>query len=259
MERFGLERMILVMSALTVGLNALMTSGPTLAQSAPSASQSPGGDIELSAAVRQALGNLTFPKVSERLKSIKVGSGVLTYYERLENGLWGVTQVATDSRGNFIQRQVTLSGLIALGGTLQAVTTSELATFFRVPIFLGPVTRAYNGTSQSDNLKGDLATLTNPAPGSQFSYELSMQIHNGSKTSNREIRAFCAAGTSASAATLHPKLRGSFLPVTCEQVRDGAASTIKYAYLIESGLYVATSASYGRDIVFADVEYAEAK
>jgi hypothetical protein len=264
MKRF--EQLIGVAIAMTssviVGFCAIATSGVALAQSAPGTSQVPAPDIELSSAVRQELEKLALPKVSEPLKSIKfaVKSGSLDFfYEPFENGLWGVAQLSTGSRGKVVQRLITLSGLIVLGGTLDALSEQDIPVFGRAPFSL-PLKHTTIRTFRAENLSGDLAVLTSPAPGAKFSYELSM--HVGSRTSDRVDKASCVVENKADAATLHPKLRGSYLPVTCEETRDGRDSSRQYAYLVESKVYVLTNISGGFNegsYRFAEVQYAEPK
>ena len=256
------------------GLATLSFAGVALPQSAVLESKSVAPNVELSEAVREELAKLPLSNVPVApLKtvtfSVESGSTLQRldfFYERLDSGLWGVAQLTKTRGGGVVQRQITLQGLVLLGGTLEASSEVEIPIFIPGSRFLpfGPVknTIRTNGVYQTETVKGDLITLTNPVPGAKFSYELSFKSRVGSSVANREVKASCTVENASQASALNPKLRGSYLPVTCEETRDGKASIRQYAYLVDSRLYAVTSILSGPNkgvYKFAEIEYAESK
>jgi len=263
-----------LMRHIATGLATLYFVSVALAQSSAPESKSVAPNVELSAAVRQELEKLALSNIPiAPLKTVRfsVESGSTSqrldfFYERLDSGLWGVAQLTNTGRGGVVQRQLSLEGLVLLGGTLEASSEIELPIFIPGTRFLpfGAVKKTIqtNAVYQTESIAGDLATLTSPVAGAKFSYELSFQTRAGSRTVNNEVKASCSVENGADASALNPKLRGSYLPVTCEESRNGQASTRQYAYLVDSRLYVVTAILSGANkgvYKFSEVEYAEPK
>lgn len=233
-------------------------------------SQSVAPKVELSAVLRQDLARLplsTVPVASLKMVKFSDEAGtpqLSAYYERLESGLWGVAHLTTAGRTGAVQRQLSLHGLVALGGTIEFSSEVEIPIFVPGVKFLpfGSITRPIQtkSTYQAEYIKGDLSTLSNPTPGAKFSYEVSWK--SSARSSNNEAKASCSVEKEMSAGTLNSKLRGAFFPITCEEVRNGQTSTRQYAYLLESRLYVMTSIVGGANegkFKLAEVEYADSK
>lgn len=87
---------------------------------------------------------------------------------------------------------------------------------------------------------GDLAQACSPEPGSSYKYHLVTTTEITSKmlvtrrTETRAVQTFeCTVGTSEPASSIHPQLRGHYLPVQCEVSNEkGIKSTQKSAFFL---------------------------
>jgi hypothetical protein len=236
-------------------------------------------NVELLAPIRETVSAVTpkaMPAAPLRLIRGHVASGGARppadrYYERLDNGLWGVTLVIT-VRGAVIRRQLTLQGMLPLA------TVSEIDRDYDVNSFVpfGPSIVAFgvtknlkaNGSTNTTSLSGDLERLVAPAQGTAFSFEHAWEanvttpgVFGGTRSTSLSLglQQKCVAEKEGEANTLHEKLRGKFLLVRCEgKLNNGSARSDEFAYLPESGVYVLLGSSTNGNTdryTIADVEY----
>lgn len=258
------------------GFVALGVMGNTNAQ-APGTS----GSVELSTGIRDQIGKVipkTAPSAPLRLIRGVVESGGAKpaserHFERLENGLWGVTLIIT-VRGAIIRRSLTLQGLVPLATVTEIAREYDYAA--SVPI--GKIFLPYSvtkdlkasGSTNTTALSGDLEQMVVPATGSQFSFEHSWDaqtsvttsgLFGGTRTSNLRLslKQTCTTEKEGDAASLHGKLRGKYLLVSCEgALNNGSTRSDQYAFLPDSGLYVLLSTSTNGHVdkyTIVDVEY----
>ncbi len=260
-----------------LGFVALGFMGNANAQSPVSS-----GSVELPAGIRDQIAKVTpktAPSAPLRLIRGVVESGSAKpaaerHFERLENGLWGVTLVIT-VRGAIIRRSLTLQGLVPLATVTEIAREYDSTSLVPIgKIFLSySVTKDLkaNGSTNTTALSGDLEQMVVPAMGSKFSVEHSWDaqtsvttsgLFGGTRTSNRSLslKQTCTAKKEGDAASLHGQLRGKYLLVSCEgTLNNGSTRSEQYAFLPDSGLYVLLStATDGHEdkYTITEVEYA---
>lgn len=266
-----------------VAVGLLLASASVAALAQTQEAQSPQQQsVELTLAIRDEVSKVALKKaptaVLRRIRGeIESGSSkprAERYFERLDNGLWGVT-LLIPVRGVIVRRMLTLQGIIDLA------TVSQIAREIDVPglVPIGKIFLSYsvtkdlraNGTTNSTALSGDLATLVSPSLGAKFSFEHAWDaqsivtttgLFGGTRTSNTSLtlKQSCVSQKEGDATELHPKLKGRYLQVECEgEFLNGANVSRRYAYLTDSGLYVLLSSTIGGNkdtYTITDVEYA---
>lgn len=257
-------------------------SGGVLGQDVTSGSSATGA-IELPVAVRDQISKMV-PKASPAAP-LRIIRGVVEsgpskpraerHFERLENGFWGVTLVIT-VRGAIIRRALTLQGLIQLATVTEIDREYDSAAlipvgkyFVSFSVVKGLKT---SGSTNTTSVSGDLETLVSPNEGSKFSFDQAWDaqstttttgLFGGTRTSNLSLslKQNCVVEKQLDASSLHPKLRGKYLPVICEgPLSNGSTRTDHYAFLPDSNLYVLLSTGTdGRadKYIISDVEYAK--
>jgi hypothetical protein len=249
---------------------------PSAAQQTQDVSVAP--QIDLPGAVQERLSQLPIgrqPVSLLKLLRIDVQSGskaerIVLYYERLESGLWGVGYVSHYRTGGIVQRWLSLQGLVSLAGTMETANEMLVPIFIPGTRFLpfGKTTSQTTMVFKTEELGGALAELVSPQERRPFAYHLTHRTDTTSnhfpasvsRTAHSQMKASCEVHAASDARALNARLRGSFLPVTCSETRSGKDSTRRYAYLIESQLYVPTYVSSGGapgDYRIVDVEYLE--
>ena len=201
---------------------------------------------------------------------ISTGSKSEKTYERLDNGLWGVTERLPRRGDTAIARAVTLLGIVELTSAMDVVSETTLA----LPAGKGFVPYGVTTTSQTSlsrntkSLTGDLQALMKPEPNARVSYvhategllTISGGLRKMTKALNYETDITCSVAAAAESKSLHPALKGAYLPVTCDaKERGGSASTRTFAYLADSGIYVLlelTTGSRRETYKISGVEYA---
>ena len=167
-----------------------------------------------------------------------------------------------------VQRLLTLQNLVRLAGADEI--SGELETPIIIPgklLFSIPHRSPLqlSATFGADSLNGGLAEAVAPIAGKTFSYESSLQqdvkSKYFSKHSTSAISLSCTVENVLDASKLNPKMKGSYLPVTCQRTINKEISVDRLAYLIESGIYVVLGSTLpgGKQEVrtIIDVEYAE--
>jgi len=276
--------MIMWSRLLTIGMCffALCWSSGALSQDAKSEKPT-AGVIELPDVVRDQISKLV-PKTppAAPLRTIRgvVESGsskprAERHFERIENGLWGVTLVIT-VRGAIVRRALTLQGLMQLATVTEIDREYDSAALIPVGKYFVSFSvvkglRA-NGSTNTTAVSGDLETLVSPSEGSKFSFDQAWDaqstttttgLFGGTRTSNLSLslKQSCVVEKELDASSLHPKLRGKYLPVICEgPLSNGSTRTDQYAFLRDSNLYVLLSTGTdGRadKYTISDVEYAK--
>jgi hypothetical protein len=239
-------------------------------------------NIQLPSAVLGRLKDIPPSKVSiSALRALKVelsaGSDArpaLFYFEPLDNGLWAVALIVPFPNRANVMRSITLKGLIRLALTLDLIGEFDIplvipgkgfVPFSGLPLFKSTVKTSL--VRKTTALSGDLSSLISPTPGARFSYVNAFEtqttgrgVFTTSTGSKVEVNASCvAAAELKSGTTLHPKLRGSFLPISCEQRRGQLIETSEYAFLIDSALYILLAITGVQDkkttYRITDVEY----
>lgn len=233
--------------------------------------------VEVPAAIREQVGKVASkisPSVRLRRVSGNVQSGssntpVERFFERLDSGLWGVT-TAYLVRGALVRSTLTLQGLVELTAVATVDRDFNIDSIIPIGKLFVPYGTNKNlkasGAIAITSLSGDLAVLSAPTAGSKFSYVRTATGQNtvattglfgGTRTHTLNIsaKADCSAGPETEASMLHTQLRGKYLPVKCEGELNGSARIDEYAYLLDSGLYVALS-SGNEKFSIEKVEYA---
>jgi hypothetical protein len=198
------------------------------------------------------------------------------YFEPQENGLWAVAFILPFPNRANVMRSITLQGLIRLALTLELLGEFDVplltpgkafVPFAGLPLFKSTVKTS--SIRKTTSLSGDLARLISPVPGVNFSYVNAFEVQTTGKGmfttstgSKVEATASCVSATEVKlATTLHPKLKGSFLSVSCEERRGPTMEKEEYAYLVESTLYILlnTTDAQGKKTSYriTDVEYAD--
>lgn len=258
-----------------LALCALMLSttyADVLAQGTP-----PTQAVELSPNVREELSKLPKRDASAaqiKLLKIDIDSGseitkAERHFELLDNRLVGITE--TLPTRNSQARSLTLQGIIDLVWTMEVLTSGETV----IPLPGGKAFLPF-GVSRTIKtslvrttslLSGDLPILVTPAPETPFSYEHTIDNELSRKgllslTSSFRIetKVTCRVKAAAEATLIHPKLLGTYLPVTCDgKDPEGPPFSRDFAYLVDSQLYILLSlTSRGRRETYkiTDVEYA---
>ena len=197
------------------------------------------------------------------------------YFERLENGLWGVT-LLIPVRGVIVRRMLTLNGIIDLA------TATQIAREIDVPSLV-PVGKYFlsfsitkdlktSGITNTTALSGDLGTLVSPTAGAKFSFEHAWDaqatttttgLFGGTRTSNISIalKQICTVEKEAEATELHSKLKGKYLLVACNgEFQNGKSVSKQFAFVRDSGLYLLLSSTIDGNkdtYTITDVEYAK--
>lgn len=251
--------------------------------SSPANTQSVGPNIQLPSEVLERLKPITMPKASSVLRGLKVDlvadstiRPAIFYFEPEENGLWAVALIVPFPKRANVMRSITLQGLIRLTLTLDLIGEFDVPLlipgkafipFAGLPLFRSTVTTS--SVRKTTSLSGDLTRLTAPTPGVSFTYVNAFEVQTTGKgmfttstSAKVEVTGECVTATESKEATmLHPKLKGSFLAVSCEERRGQTTERQEYAYLVESALYVLLSAAdaQGKKTSYniTDVEYSE--
>lgn len=204
---------------------------------------------------------VTMPK--EKLKKLMMDmvlSGKTTSHEwnieYLPDGMLGINESSSGGSSK------TSSSRLSLAGLVDPISSSDAsASFGSASIMAGKayvpftIPSGYVTASVSSmiELSGQLKESARPGVNAKFEYRYATVTRRKSQTSGLFGRAresnlsnsyvvSCFAGIEKPATELHPALRGSYLPITCEHKNvKGPQSTQTFAYLVDSGLYVRAS------------------
>lgn len=185
-----------------------------------------------------------------------------TVFHRLPSGLWGTARTLRsggESVSILIDRRLTLQGIVGLAGVIEVSSPA--------------IQSVRKGRIKA--ISGNLEALAAPAVGTSFSFDLTVAVDLSMTTVSRSIGGSlqppntkntiierkvsesCQVDGDADAATLHPALKGRYLTVLCNA---GTTTEMPYAYLLDSGLYIALAERGLRDVLvplhIVEVEYA---
>ncbi len=196
------------------------------------------------------------------------------HFQRLENGLWGLT-VVSSGRVTSIRRWITLEGIVSLAGVGEIATQYDNTMLLPIGRSFVPFTTAKEvragGSQNTTALSGNLEGLIRPTLGAKTSYEQTYDsvslitttgLFGSSKTISKTyiLRQTCTTENEEPASSLHPKLRGSYLLVSCDGGLDnGSTRSERFAYLRDSKLFVLLQTSTngnGEKYKISEVEYA---
>jgi hypothetical protein len=199
---------------------------------------------------RAQIGSLKF--------EIQVDGGSRSIFEqrhtRVDTGIVA-TESFSDGGTKLSAQIISLDGFLELAAT--GHNTARVATPISIPLGKGlftmglPISSSMSSAIQVVGLEADMDALINPMPDSKFSYNFVRELQlvtdgtfSSRKERNRriELKSTCEVGRALPANTLHPKLLGNYLPLTCTSTGSSGSGetkgTSKRAYFIESQLYI---------------------
>lgn len=190
-------------------------------------------------------------------------------YQRIGDGIWGVTSTLKRSGGTGAQQLVSVCGMfeaLAVGSSNATIDQSTVIPMGKIFVPFGMKTSfATESVARLSKLKVEPNGLCAPAPGASFAYTTQTETQYkvspglGMKTVSVTINGRCEVSDRMPATALHPTLRGEYLEVRCSGTNDaGKPLSRKYAYLIDSAFYILletkSEANQFRYTV-ADIEY----
>ncbi len=186
------------------------------------------------------------------------------------HSIWGVQSDLHIGKRLLSRYALSLCGFFDLASASRMQDGAETT----IPVPIGkatvPFSFSYSGTvertTRITRLDADpLAVCAPRAASFDFETETETRITTSrafsQSTAEKSIaKARCDVGRESAASTLHPKLRGNRVDVTCAGAdRDGRPFKWSYAYLVDSELYLSLQQESGKTMVesrVADVEYA---
>jgi hypothetical protein len=199
-------------------------------------------------------------------------SDVETTFEWMGEGFWGRSTSATKPDLTSQTQTVTVCGIfdaVSLSGSSVGSDTPLILPLGKifVPFGVQRTTSKLNVTSKMTSLRVNPTAACVPKAGESFDFEAKMErelIISGPVPSTRVIpvvlRGHCDISNAIPASALNPGFIGAYLPVTCQRTtQSGASSSVSYAFLIDSGIYVLLDEKAERlhsEYTVSSVEYA---
>ena len=146
------------------------------------------------------------------------------------NSLCGLVDVKREGRASTTQQ---VGSSVAVGGAFVPITTK--------------IASESHQKSRLDDFTTTATNLCSPAPKMAFSYQAKRELNRKLKFALTDSHAARTSQTSANCAVdeklfpaqeLHASIRGNYLKVTCDFLEDGEKGSSRYAYLIDSGMYL---------------------
>lgn len=241
-----------------VGMPALPApAGSVFAQLATEA----GGALPASTIKRLSLRTEMGPwKVTEALT-----------YQRRADGLWEVARQTSLGSTTTTERMLTVRGLLPLAEVVRTVLAPTTPPGAMFQILQAPA-MTIDVEAVANEAEGDWSVMLAPHEAGSFSARTAMSVQvsrSGGRSAKRstehaarQTEAVCTVAGAKPAASMHPDLRGNYLPVSCTMTVNAKTTTREFAYLVQSNLYVQLSqtdpvvSNFSSTSVVASVEYA---